>query len=325
MFNKILIYVGIIGMILISSCANPDLKPIITFEDAGKGAYIRLVKLTTGEYDLANVASSSYEYEVEFVDLEKGATVTTFELFASFEDNNAGNGDDSKDQILYKSFSAGDFSTNANGFVGLSISIPATDIISTFGLNIDNLKAGDVFEFESVLTTTSGAKHTGALSSPAVNGAAFGGWFDFTAKITCPLDDAEFSGAYSMEYVGTPDGGFGLPWGDQPEGGWTIVFNTVDGSTTNRRVEEWPAYLPQFGGFQMAGATFDFACDQIFVVSNFSGGAGCGDGSITFGQGDDSPFNLDSDSEFVINLTEFAADGGCGVDPKPVTVKFTKQ
>ncbi|MEM7372910.1 MAG: hypothetical protein AAF587_30090 [Bacteroidota bacterium] len=323
MFNKILIYVGIIGMLLISSCANPDLKPIITFEDAGKGAYVRLVKLTAGEYDLANIGSSSYEYEVEFVDLEQGATVTTFELFASFDDNNSGNGDDSKDQSLYKSFSAGDFATNGNGFVGLSISIPATDIINHFGLNIDNLKSGDIFEFESVLTTKSGAKHTGALSSPAVNGAAFGGYFDFDAKITCPLDDSEFSGSYTMEYVNDVSGGFGEPWGPQPEGGFIVELTTVAGSTTNRDFGV-PDYLPNFGGFAGDPFRIDFACEFIFINTT-SAGAGCGDGSITFAQDGDSAFNLDDDSSFTLNMVEFAHDGGCGVDPKPVILKFTKQ
>ena len=317
MQNKLIIFAGILGMLLFTSCADPEKSPIITFDKAGKGAYIRLVKLTSGEFDLANVASSKYEYEVEFVDIEQGKTVSSFELFATYIDNNPDNGDDSKDQTLYKSFGTGDFSTNTDGFVGLSISIPATDIISKMGLDVNNLKAGDIFKFESVLTTSGGSVHTGANSTSTVNGSAFAGWFDFDAKVTCPLEDTEFAGSYKLTYAAAPTGAYGEIFGEDPG---TVTLAPVDGSTTLRKFDI--DYLPGIGPFGIT-VTIDFVCDQV-VMPTVDTGVGCG-GSITISQGDVTPFDLEDDSEFVLNMIEFTNDGGCGVDEAPVTITFTKQ
>lgn len=46
-------------LLLVSSCADDNLKPILTFDQVTKGGYVRLVTLTTGEYDLQNFNSTA--------------------------------------------------------------------------------------------------------------------------------------------------------------------------------------------------------------------------------------------------------------------------
>ena len=68
--------VASLASLMVFSCADPDLGPVLTFETATVGAYVRLVELRTGEFDLANPTSSALDYSVDFVDLEDGGRVS---------------------------------------------------------------------------------------------------------------------------------------------------------------------------------------------------------------------------------------------------------
>ena len=52
-------------MLMMVSCADEDLKPIITFDDAIKGAYVRLVDQSDRFFNLLeDVSQFSYTYSV---------------------------------------------------------------------------------------------------------------------------------------------------------------------------------------------------------------------------------------------------------------------
>ncbi|RLD21837.1 MAG: hypothetical protein DRI69_02995, partial [Bacteroidetes bacterium] len=87
--NKLNIVSGLaVVLLMLSSCADDSLSPIITFDKAIKGSYVRLLEETPRELDLANLSSASYTYTVEFVDEEQGALVSEYEVSATFIDNN---------------------------------------------------------------------------------------------------------------------------------------------------------------------------------------------------------------------------------------------
>lgn len=196
--SKLFIITGFF-LLSLASCADEDLAPIVTFDSVGKGAYVRLIKETEKFLNLFDIPGSIYTYSVEFVDIEKGAQVTEYNLDVVFKDNSPSNGNSSKGPIRYKSFPAGEFKTTDAGFKGLSdIRIPLTELITAVGLKPEDVRAGDIFTVVGGLVLMDGAVYKAANSSAAVRGSAFKGHFDFGFTAGCPS-----SLAGKFKYVST--------------------------------------------------------------------------------------------------------------------------
>ena len=155
------------------------MAPIFTFEDSGKGAYVKLLSESPRELDLANLGSASYTYDVEFVDFDNGNLVNQYDLTVEFLDNNPDNGDDSAGPLDFKSFSSGEFTTTAAGFKGFSTTITLNELLTLFNISADKLIANDRFRVRGTITLNDGRQFAFANSSAAVNGDAFQGHFPF--------------------------------------------------------------------------------------------------------------------------------------------------
>ncbi|NRB61544.1 MAG: hypothetical protein HRU40_00675 [Saprospiraceae bacterium] len=88
-------------------------------------------------------SASSYSYTVAFVDAEQGHLVTTYELELFYKDNDPANGDNSFGPILFKTFTASDFTTNSNGFRTVTVTVKAAEMTSAIGLSFVEMRAGD--------------------------------------------------------------------------------------------------------------------------------------------------------------------------------------
>jgi hypothetical protein len=314
---KKLFYLSLAGMLVFSfGCADEDLAPVATFDTLGIGAFPRLISLNTGEFDLADLAGSAYDMDVEFVDGAGGEDVAEYNLFLEYVDNNPGNGDNSTSSQPYASFTPADFSRGTEGNLGLNVNIPFTDAASAAGIDPATVLSGDVFRFVAEVVKTDGNVFTQTNSTPAIT-TSFQGIFNFNVTATCPLPDAEFSGEYNISFEGgEPNSPFGETFSNE-----TATFRTIAGSTTRRRADF--LYLTNYNfGVTME---IDFACDVVFM-NTINSGVGCGGGAITITQASPAgdPFDINDDSEFKLNLIDFATDGGCGVSSIPFTIVFSK-
>lgn len=207
-----------------SSCADPDLAPIITFDQAGKGAYVRLVEKTDALINLLDIPGSTFTYSVEFVDLERGALVSEYRLDVVYQDKNAENGDNSTGPQQLRSFSAGEFLDTPRGYKGLNdITLTADEVIRAAGIDATTILAGDNFLVKGTLTLQDGSTFTFDNSSNAVNGSAFQGFFDFSMPAGCPSDLAathDYSSS-DMFCAGTVDGQVTI----EPLGAGVYVFD----------------------------------------------------------------------------------------------------
>ncbi len=302
---KKILYILTIGMIGFASCADPDLGPVITFEDAQKGVSIALVELRAIEYDLADIANSAVDYTVEFVDVEQGGTVADYSVYVSYVDNNPDNGDNSVAQKLYQSFGTGDFSTNENGFVGLDVRLPLTDVAASLGVETSSLVAGDVFAFATEVTDRDGNTFGSGNSSSAVRGTAFRGFFDFNGNATCPLPDDIFVGDYALTYDNVA-GGWGVSLVEE-----TVTLRLIPGSTTRRQFDA--TFLPNFGGFAVA-PIIEFVCDKVVAIT-LDSGVGCAGTSIKILNRFDGVdyFQPQDITDDAVILIDYVEDGeGCG-------------
>lgn len=299
-----------------ASCKDESLTPVLTFDKATIGAYPRLVELTTGEFDLDNISSSALMYEIDFVDLENGSLVTEYIIEGQFIDNTPGN-DVSKDTKVFKTFTPADFSASKNGNQGVTITIPLTEALAFWDLTEEEVSAGDQFSFNTIVVHQDGNRYSAANSSQTIRGSAFQGYFTYNGKLTCPLSDDEFSGAYSLSYEGDATGGFGVPFAEG-----TVEVKTISGSSTRRFFNS--GWAPAIGPFGVPDFIFDFVC-EVVVVETFNTGLACAGGGINIIQGETSTFDLNNDNEIILNIIEYQDDGGCGISPQTKTIKLTKE
>ena len=174
---------------MLSGCADEDLAPIVTFDQATTGAYPRVVEETGSTLvNLFDVPNSQYGYTVEFVDAEQGNLVAEYVLEVTYVDANPDNGDASAGPIEYARFTQDDFTTNEGGYREISVSIPATELVNLVGTTADDLMAGDEFSFVGRLILTDGREFADANSAPQITGSAFRGLFDYTLSCGCPSD-----------------------------------------------------------------------------------------------------------------------------------------
>lgn len=312
---KKIIYIFLFG-ILMSSCADESLGPILTFDKAGKGVYPKLVSETPQLLDLANLGTAAYDYCVEFVDETDGSSAKLYEVEAKFNDNNPANGDKSAEARVIKSVTSDQFVTSASGNKETCVSITLSDLLAAFGLTADDLVANDNFVIETYVTNDSGQRFGEANSDSDVAGSAFGGHFNMALTATCPMSESLFVGDYALTYDLLDGNGFGESLRE------TTV--TLRATSPTRRAFDG-ILLDVFGGFDMT-VTLEFVCDFVRVVNQDSG-VGCGAPNITFvnrSAGVDYTEPADITSDAVIKVSYVEAGGGCGYDAVR-TMTLTKQ
>ena len=316
MFKRLLPAVA--AATLLAACADEDLAPVITFTDLEIGAFPRLVNFAVGEYDLNNLGSTAVEYTIEFVDEDEGNNTTAYRLYATFQDRNEDNGDQSSDEMLIRDIAVADLPRNENGLPEVTITVPSTEIVSTFGLDESALLAGDRVVFRGTVIRADGTEFGESNSSSAITNA-FQGLLNFNAVYTCPLDDDQFSGAYTITVVG---GDNATGFGPNFEDGATVTLAPVAGATTQRDFSA--IILPAIGGFEQ-DFTLEFTCDRL-VIKTLDTGLSCGGPAIVYGSAGETPFDFNDSSTFDVDVDLFGrGNGGCGaLSPGEVTLRFTR-
>ena len=187
----------ILGLLVMLSysCADPDEKPILTFDDAIKGSYPRVTS-TSGAalVDPNNLSSSSFGYSVEFVDETNGVDVTEFKFTMSY---NGG----SEVDMPGRTYTSADFTKNADGYMSMDIpAFTASELSGLAGVTITaaNADAGDYFTVKSYLSK-GGLVFSNSNKSSTITGPAFAGRFDTTFPVACPSDMYLGEVAYSSD------------------------------------------------------------------------------------------------------------------------------
>ncbi|NNF32643.1 MAG: hypothetical protein HKN68_00930 [Saprospiraceae bacterium] len=319
--KKILLII-ISGFMIFTSCKDESKAPIITFDQAGKGAYVRLVNTNEGVngFNLSQFSTSAFDFDVEFVDEQQGDLVSTYTIYASYTPSPFSSTPASA-EILYLTQDSGTFTESDRGYKGTNVRIPLADIASKLGLSEGDLGGADVFNFRSEIVLQDGSVFQFSNSTSAVNGSAFQGHFNFAVKLSCPLDDDSFIGDYTLTHVS----------GEYPFGLFT--FNGTESSTVNLTkvtgTKRKFVYKWQNGVLGSDSPDVDFVFDIVCTIvvpdDNQGTSIGCG-GTITLGSqnGAFGTVDVEDDSSLVIDLNEWVDDGGCGVPVIPIQVRLDK-
>ncbi len=146
------------------SCSEKD-RAFTEIQDAEQGAIPRLVEGVNGQLDFEhpnNPDSSFISFTVEFYDNNNGNNVTEYEWSASYGDLFG--------PAVIRTFTAADFSPNADGLPQLSVNIPFTEIFDALGMTIDDFLLTTNFVLDAKLRTNSGQEFGFDNSGPTILG-----------------------------------------------------------------------------------------------------------------------------------------------------------
>ena len=188
--NKYKILMAMVAVLFFTfACEDEDRLPIVVLDTVEKGAYPRLIDETSTAVNLYDVAGSSYTYNIEFIDEQRGGLVAAYVLEVVYDDNDPSNGDNSTDPQEWLRYTSDQFTNNANNYLQApETTISATEVISRLGLDAASISSGDQFEFIGRVELTDGRVFSQTNSSPTVVGPAFRGHFNFTMTAFCPSD-----------------------------------------------------------------------------------------------------------------------------------------
>ena len=163
---KKLLILLISGLMFMTSCKDEDKAPIITFDQAGKGAYVRLLNVNEGVdgYNLSQFSSTAYDFDVEFVDEQQGDLVATYNIYVSYAPSPFSS-TPAVSENLYLSVDAGSFGESERGYKTTNVRIPLADLASKLGLSEGQLGGADIFNFRSEIILQDGSVFQASNSS----------------------------------------------------------------------------------------------------------------------------------------------------------------
>ena len=229
---------GIVTLVMLAafSCEDEEALPIVTFDAAGKGAYVRLVQETSRTVNIqtqADFDKFEYTYSVDFVDLTLGAAVDQYVLDLVYTSRKDPKKPVSTTKEGFRSFSGSDFSENEAGYLQLSdITFTAAEMATIAEVEQSDMVFGDDFTINGYLIMNDGSRRDGSNSSASVVGAAFRGHFDFVFSLVCPTD-LEQKVMYSTVISATHPSGTDTLAANCAAGAITPITGTVKIVSTN--------------------------------------------------------------------------------------------
>lgn len=290
--------------VLTFSCASEENGPIVDLTSVENGAYPRLIDETDKLINLFDPAGSNYTYNVEFIDILRGELMAEYVVDMFFDDNDPSNGDNSSGPFEMVKITADQLTPNENGYLsGPTVTINGADAIATAGLTIDDVTAGDEFDFVGRVVLTDGRIFSRTNSSATVVGPAFRGHFNFTMPANCPSDLAQ-----TVSYVTTD------VWCGGADQTGTVDIVSQGGGVYNFSDWSFGAYMPCYGAIaNQPGIKFSEVCavvDFTAVVdsygdtwtfdSSISGNEWVINWSNTYGEAGNTTLTFDGPVPFVL-------------------------
>jgi|AntRauTorckE5430_2_1112549.scaffolds.fasta_scaffold03409_2 hypothetical protein len=308
-------------LVLIIGCSDTD-KPIDALgEGTTRGTVLKTVEDETSlEFNVgvANLVTIA----AEVID-QRGQDFEKVDVFVSFVDNNFDendpeNADGSKEEVLFGSLNSEDFDTSGE-YPKLNFEFTEVDLNNTLGITGDDYTGGDRFNVRLELVMTDGRIFTSTNANNVVTGGPFfRSPFQYDVNVTCFIPDDYLVGEYLMERISDQES----PFGDSITQEGEVVTITKNGADRSFEFVYFPGAF-DFGQIM----TLSLICNEIFISSSAVGGTlGCGDGSIGQSTPDiPSTYDIENDTELIVEILDFEPDAGCGTGSYPVTLRFTKQ
>ena len=318
-------YSLLLGLIVsISSCSTDDKVVDEVLNGVTNGAVLRTIAINSNELPIG-VAEAAFSVEVEEQDNQDGALLQSVDVFATFADNSADDGDTTG--ANFNEFSLG--TIDASAFAPGPFGLPRTTITYSLdalnaGANLSpsQLFGGDTFTIRLSLNLTDGRVFSVDETAGVVTGGFFGSPFQYIATVTCPLDATYAVGTYDLSIVEGVFPAFGatIDWIEEP-------VSLINGTGDTNRIIENACYLPEFGTF-CGPLNFNLVCGSVIMPNQApGGGVGCGAAILLESDLSDlGSYNPTDDSVIDLIFQNNIDDSGtCGAEEYRAVLRLTRQ
>lgn len=283
------------------------------FEGVESGAVLRTINVISGELPIG-VEGAGFSVEVEAQDNSGGDLLETVDVFVSFTDNYADNGDSSASEVQIATVDKSEFSPGPFGLPRGVISVSLEEMLSALSVDEADLFGGDIFTVRLAMNLSDGRTFSSDNAGGIITGGFFASPFQYGPTVICPVPETFMVGNYLIEEI--------TPYVDGPTFDDGSIVEVAVGEFSTERVfftSNYPDYCTTPNDFR-----YTLVCGNILVPLQESNCA-CGDGSDYFGPplGDTATYDLADDSVFFLTFgNDLQSD--C-VAPEDTTYKFTKQ
>ncbi len=221
---KYLTIIAFAGLLL-TGCDDGDKVIDEIFETTTRGAILRTVGTSGGDYDRFDT-SSIYGFTVEAQDVENGKLLEKMEIFVNFIDNTPDNGNVSPAEVLVATVPASEFEEGPFGLPRASYESTLGQALTNLGLVEGDFDGGDVIFFRLASTLTDGRVFTNSGNTSTLSGSFLASPFQYDRTIKC-IPPSPVPGRYVMELADS----YGDGWD-----GAKITVN-IDGTVTEYTLE----------------------------------------------------------------------------------------
>ena len=183
--------------LVFGACDDGDKVIDEIFDTTTRGAILRTVALTGGDFDRFDT-SSVFGFEIEAQDVENGKLLDKVEIFVNFTDKTDANGTVEPAEVLVKTIPASEFTTGPFGLPRTSYESSFADALSSLGLTEGDFDGGDVIFFRLALTLTDGRVFTNTGNTGTLSGSFLASPFQYNRTIKC-IPPTPIAGDYVIE------------------------------------------------------------------------------------------------------------------------------
>jgi len=305
------------------SCDDGDEQVDTLLDTVERGAILRTVQVFSNEFPIGQT-DAAFSIEIEEQDQEDGALLESVDIFLTYEDGSADDGDSSggiTDEVFFGNIPASDFTTGEFGLPRTMLTITFSEMLALVNLTDDQTFGGDTFRTRLVLNLTDGRSFTNSdVNGNVASGSFFLSPFQYTTPVVCPVGETEFIGDYTLENITAVD--FGNLYAE----GQTVTLSQPGEISVERQFSA--VVLEDLGiGQDPDPFTFQLVCVVVVPDENQGTGLACG-GNLDIGPpiGDISGMYITGDDsvfEIVIGYNESGA-ATCAVGSDAV-IRLTRQ
>jgi len=192
-------YLTISILTMMISCTDEEKLPFETItNNTSTAGGLRGIAILSPNFNFLDF-NSKFSIEVEEWDDQDGNLLEAVDIFVSFQDNSASNGDTSVPEAFVKTVPASSFSIDPKSGLPRSIlSLSASEAITALGLDKDNeVLDSDAFRIRFTLKLSDGSEFTSTNLEGNLTGVFFSSPFTYPIQFSCPIDDVSlFQGTY---------------------------------------------------------------------------------------------------------------------------------
>jgi hypothetical protein len=211
--------------VVVFSCTEGD-NPVDTVLNGTVigGGSLRTITIVSPTIALGDPAGK-FQVTLEVQDAQNGAATDKIDVYASFKDNNAADGNNTKAEKIVKSIPSTAFVAGTREMPFANVTVTTAELKTILGLTDSQFTGGDQFVIRLASVLKDGRVFTRAnANSTVIGGAYFSSPFQYNANVVCPITES-LAGTHTYVTSNMKAGTAGTPCGSTVSG--SVVFGAT--------------------------------------------------------------------------------------------------